>query len=138
VCVFLQVLLQAASCPGLLASDEANGVTEQALQLQQLVLAGLRSLMGPSYHPLAQLLAAAAVDTANVIDGAALGDEGEGFSLGSDISQPPGAQSGPKTAASGKLLAANVQRHLQQQAAEAHRMQQLMAELKALEAREGP
>lgn len=54
----LQVLLSIASSPGLLPQQTANVLVDVALQLQALVLPGVRSIMGPAYNPLAGLLGA--------------------------------------------------------------------------------
>lgn len=54
----LQVLLTIASSPRLLPQQTTNALVDVALQLQALVLPGVRSIMGPAYNPLAGLLGA--------------------------------------------------------------------------------
>jgi hypothetical protein len=146
--LLLQVLLQVASCPGLLATTAAEHLMDAALQLQQQVLPGMRSLMGPDYSPMQKLLghmdqqqqqqqqpdlatalAAAGVPSSSAAAAAAAGGGG-----------PPAAA--PAAAAvgegerPGRYVPASVKRYLQQQAAETARVQALVAELKQLETEE--
>jgi hypothetical protein len=107
--MLLQVLLSIASSPGLLPQQTANALVDVALQLQALVLPGVRSIMGPAYNPLAGLLGAGSL--------AAVGGTGVD----------------PAT------VAAAVRRQQRTQADEASKMLALVQELKRLEAREeGP
>jgi hypothetical protein len=103
----LQVLLPIASAPGLLPQQTANGLVDAALQLQMLVLPGVRTVMGTAYNPLVGLLGADGLLAAGgmVADAAA--------------------------------VAAAVRRQQQQRAAEASQMMSLVQQLKQLEAREG-
>jgi hypothetical protein len=105
----VQVLLQVSSHPGLLPQATANGLVDAALQLQLLVLPGLRSIMGPAYNPLEGLVGDASLS----------GLSGAG-GLGTDAA----------------AVAAAVRRQQQQRAAEAAQMMSLVRELKQLEARE--
>lgn len=69
----LQVLLSIASSPGLLPQQTANALVDVALQLQALVLPGVRSIMGPAYNPLAGLLGADSLAAVGgSVDGAAV------------------------------------------------------------------
>jgi hypothetical protein len=99
------VLLQVASSPGVLAAPTSAALVDAALQLNALVLPGLRSVMGSQYQPLAALL-----------DGSDAGGGSKG-SCG-------------VTAAG---VAAAMQQQVQQRAAEAARMRSLLSELRAMD-----
>ncbi len=60
------MLLQVSSQSGVLPQATANGLLDAALQLQLLVLPGLRSIMGPTYNPLAGLLGDASLSVGGV------------------------------------------------------------------------
>lgn len=109
----LQVLLSVASSPGLLPQQTANGLVDAALQLQMLVLPGVRSIMGPTYNPLAGLL----------------GTDG--------LAAAGGAAGQPGSAVDAAAVAAAMRRQQQQRAAESNQMMSLVQQLKQLEAREG-
>lgn len=108
----MQVLLQVASSPGILPAATVTGLVDAALQLQLLVLPGLRSIMGASYNPLAQLLG---TDS--------LAGSGGGPGVG---------QAGVDAAA----VAAAVRRQMQQRSAEESQMLSLVKELQQLQAKE--
>lgn len=101
---------------------------DAALELQQQVLPGMRSLMGKDYSPLAQLVgqelqqAGVAAAQAGGI-GPSAADEGGESGAAVPAEQKPG-----------KYVAASVKRYLQQQAAEAAQVKALVAELKQMEA----
>jgi chemotaxis response regulator CheB len=108
VSVMVQVLLQVSSTPGLLPQEPANALVDAALQLQMLVLPGVRSIMGPTFNPLGGL-------------------------LGQDILT--GIQ--PGMGADAAAVAAAIKRQQQQRAADAEQMTSLVRELRKLEAAEG-
>jgi hypothetical protein len=103
-----QVLLQVSSTPCLLPQETANALVEAALQLQLLVLPGVRNIMGPTFNPLGGL-------------------------LGQDIL----AGSQPGRSADAAAVAAAIRRQQQQRVADANQMASLVQELKKLEAAEG-
>lgn len=108
-----QVLLQTASAPGALPQSTASGLVDAALQLELLVLPGLRTIMGPAFNPLAQLLGPDSLQAVATASG--------GGAASVDVS----------------AVAAAVRRQMQRQAAEANQMVSLVRELKQLEARDG-
>jgi hypothetical protein len=109
--VGLQVLLQIASESGLFRQRTSNGLVDAALQLQLLVLPGVRTVMGAAYNPLVGLLGA------------------DGFSAAG------GGQHGMMVA-DAEAVSAALRRQQQQRAAEASQMMSLVQQLKQLEARE--
>jgi hypothetical protein len=136
--LLLQVLLQVASCPGLLVPTAAEHLMDAALQLQQQVRPGIRSLMGPDYSPMQRLLGhmgqqqqqsdiASALAPAGVPSSSAAAAAGGG---------EPAAAAVGEGERPGRYVPASVKRYLQQQAAEAARVQALVAELKQLETEE--
>lgn len=104
----VQVLLQVSSTPGLWPQQTANALVEAALQLQLLVLPGVRNIMGPEYNPLSGLLG-----------------------------QDSLAGSQPGVGGNAAAVAAAIRRQQQQRAADANQMTSLVQELKKLEAAEG-
>jgi hypothetical protein len=142
----LQVLLQVASCPGLLAATAAEHLMDAALQLQQQVLPGMRSLMGPDYSPMQKLLGHMGQqqqqqpDIASALAAAGVPSSSSSAAAAAGGGGPPSAA--PAAAAvgegerPGRYVPASVKRYLQQQAAEAARVQALVAELKQLETEE--
>jgi hypothetical protein len=129
------VLLQVASCPGLLPAAAAEALMDAALQLQQQVLPGMRSLMGPDYSPMQKLLGHMNQQQQQQQDiGSALAAAGvPSSSSGAAAAAAAGAGAGDKP---GRYVPASVKRYLQQQAAEAARVQALVTELKQLECEE--
>lgn len=101
-----------ASVPGILPQATATGLVDAALQLQLLVLPGLRSIMGASFNPLTELLGTEGLAAAGG------GADKSGFVVDA------------------AAVAAAVRRQTQQRAAEASQMMSLVRELKQLEAKE--
>ncbi|KAF6263849.1 hypothetical protein COO60DRAFT_305903 [Scenedesmus sp. NREL 46B-D3] len=124
-----QVLLQVASCPGLLPAAAAEALMDAALQLQQQVLPGMRSLLGPDYSPMQKLLGQGQQQDFGSVLAAA------GVQSSSGPAAAAGAAAG-QGGRPGRYVPASVRRHLQQQAAEEARVQALVAELKQLECEE--
>lgn len=114
-----QVLLQVAATPGLLPTTAADSLMDSALQLQHQVLPGLKSILGQDYSPMSHLVQqTTAAETAVAAVVSSLGQAGSSGSTG-------------------KYVPAAVRKYMQQQEAEARRVQQAVDELKQLEPEDG-
>jgi hypothetical protein len=104
---------------------------DAALQLQQQVLPGMRSLMGPDYSPMQKLLGH--MDQQQQQQQQGIGSVLAASGVPSGSGPTAAAAAGGEGAKPGRYVPASVKRYLQQQAAEAARVQALVSELKQLE-----